>query len=96
MEGALLSLLWGAFAPSIPVVIVVSVLLTAILYNRLDNSTVFLPMTAAEQSANSLLYALGDLSMFESSGGDSAYYLKQNNWTNPAVLHMISSWSEST
>ncbi|EXJ75152.1 uncharacterized protein A1O5_01848 [Cladophialophora psammophila CBS 110553] len=92
MEGALPSLLWGAFAPCVPVAIISSVLLTAILYNRIDSSYVFLP-AKHETTSNDTIGALQNIQQIESNGGDQAYYLYYNTITNPAVLHMISSWT---
>ncbi|KIY03761.1 uncharacterized protein Z520_00452 [Fonsecaea multimorphosa CBS 102226] len=93
MEGALPSLLWGAFAPCVPVAVISSVLLTAILYNRIDNSYVYLPPKQVTTSTNEGLQALQNIQYIENNGGDSAYYLYYKTITNPAVLHMISSWT---
>ncbi|OAP63077.1 hypothetical protein AYL99_02304 [Fonsecaea erecta] len=93
MEGALPSLLWGAFAPCVPVAVISSVLLTAILYNRIDSSYVFLPKHQGTTSTSEGLQTLQNIQQIENSGGDRAYYLHYNTITNPAVLHMISSWT---
>ncbi|KAH0844455.1 hypothetical protein FOPE_09343 [Fonsecaea pedrosoi] len=92
MEGALPSLLWGAFAPCVPVAIISSVLLTAILYNQIDSSYVFLP-EKQETAATEGLDTLDSIQRIEKNGGDHAYYLYYKTITNPAVLHMISSWT---
>jgi hypothetical protein len=92
MEGALTSLLWGAFGPCIPVVVVSSVLLTAVLYNRIPDSYVFDPKKNT-QTSNEALAALHGIQQIENNGGSKAYYLYENSITNPAVLHMISSWT---
>lgn len=93
MEGAMSSLLWGAFAPCIPIVIVTSVLLTTILHYRINDKFVFVSTTDPATSSNEALDALKGLQHFKSSGGDQAYYLYYNKITNPSVLHMIASWT---
>ncbi|KIW33771.1 uncharacterized protein PV07_00595 [Cladophialophora immunda] len=92
IEGALPSLLWGAFAPCVPVAVISSVLLTAILYNRIDGSYVYLP-PKHETSSTDGLATLQSIQQIENNGGDQAYYLYYKTITNPAVLHMISSWT---
>ncbi|EXJ58554.1 hypothetical protein A1O7_05981 [Cladophialophora yegresii CBS 114405] len=92
MDGALTSLLWGAFGPCIPVMVVCSVLLTAILYNRIPDSYVFDPSKQTKIS-NDPLSALHGVQAIENNGGSKAYYLYEKGITNPAVLHTISSWT---
>ncbi len=92
MEGALGSVLWGAFGPCIPVIAVTSVLLTAVLYHRIPNDHVFLHNHQVKTSDQGLS-TLHGIQQIENNGGNRAYYLYHNSITNPAVLHMISSWT---
>lgn len=92
MEGATGTLLWGAFGPCIPIVVVTSVLLTAVLYNRIPNAYVFLP-AAQMTTSNQVLNALYGIQSIENNGGNQAYYLYHNSFTDPGVLHVISSWT---
>lgn len=92
MEGALVSLLWGAFAPCIPVAIVSGLLLTVILYYRIDNSHVFTQQILGT-AASGQLVTLQGVQQFENNGGDNAYFLYHHSITNPAVLHTIASWT---
>src|ERR1700753_1119904 len=69
MEGATGALLWGAFGPCIPIVVVTSVLLTAVLYNRIPNDYVFLP-AAQMTTSNQVLNALYGIQQIENNGGN--------------------------
>jgi hypothetical protein len=92
MKGAMRSLIWGAFAPCAPVAIVSSVLLTAVLYNQIPKNYVFLP-TVQKTVSGEAYSALHGIQQIDANGGDKAYWLYHTKWTNPAVLHMISSWT---
>ncbi len=92
MTGALGSVLWGAFAPCVPVVAVSSILLTAVLHNRIPDKYVFLPALQTKLS-NQDLSTLHGIQQIENNGGSRAYYLYQKTITNPAVLHTIMSWT---
>ncbi|KIW11730.1 hypothetical protein PV08_11032 [Exophiala spinifera] len=93
MKGAMTSLVWGACAPCIPIMIVTCMLLKPILSHRIKDSLVFVPTSDQATTGNEALDALKGIQSFQSSGGSKAYYLHHNEWTNPAVLHMIASWS---
>jgi hypothetical protein len=82
MEGALASVFWGAFAPCLPVVVVTSVLLTGIFHYRIPSEYVFLPSSAPKLSSagSSALYGIQEI---ENNGGDKAYWLYNNEFTNP-------------
>jgi hypothetical protein len=92
MQGAMRALIWGAFAPCAPIVIIASVLLTTVLHNQIPNEYVFLPTSQTTVGGESLS-TLHGIQQIEANGGSRAYYLFHKELTNPAVLHMISSWT---
>lgn len=89
IKGALSDLLFGAFLPCVPVVIVSASLLGLIFYHRvhLDSGWQLLqaPTTDNIYDPNVLNQVLS----FKTSGGSNAYYIR----FNPAVLAAIASWT---
>ena len=90
MEGGLLDLMLGAFLPCVPVVVVTSLLLTLILYHRVEIDPGW-PMLQTPTLANfsSLGLANNTLKVQALHGGDAAYFVRYN----PATLAAIASWS---
>ncbi len=89
ISGALQDLLCGAFLPCLPVVLVSTLLLTLILYHRVDLDPgweLLQTPTSNNVSGISLLnHNLGP----PGRGGHAAYYVR----FNPAVLATIAAWS---
>jgi hypothetical protein len=83
MEGALLSLLMGAFLPCIPIALITAVLLSFILYNKLDVNP--LEHTSPNTSKVTLSNALNELEYIKMYGGSAAYYLASNKFTQPGT-----------
>ena len=89
MNGAVLDLLYGAFLPCIPVVLVSATLLTLIFHHRvyLDPGWQLLqaPTTDNVYDPN----ALNQILNVTTTGGNDAYYVR----FNPAVLAAIAAWT---
>lgn len=89
IEGALPDLLFGAFLPCIPVVLVSTLLLTLIFYHRVDLDPgweLLWGTTTRNVSDPGILDAALQL---RTTGGDAAYYIR----FNPALLAAIASWT---
>lgn len=62
------------------------------MYHRIPSEFVFVPL-GPKTNFNTTLSTLSSIRQIENNGGGKAYYLYYNHLTNPAVLHMISSWT---
>ena len=90
MNGALPDLLGGGFLPCIPVVLVATLLLTLILYHRVDLDPGWqLLQTPTTNNISNIGLLSQNLGLKPGGGGHAAYYVR----FNPAILATIAAWS---
>ena len=90
MNGALPDLLGGAFLPCVPVVLVSTLLLTLILYHRVDLDPGWqLLQTPTTNNVSNFGLLEPNLGLKPGGGGHAAYYVR----FNPAILATIAAWS---
>ena len=90
MKGATRDLVFGAFLPCVPVIVVVSVLLSLIFKNRVEIDPGF-PIFQTPETSNLSNSVNWNLTLQEQAkrGFGSAYYVRYN----PATLAAVASWS---
>lgn len=89
INGALLDLLCGGFLPCIPVVLVSTLLLTLILYHRVDLDPGWQQLQIPTNNNVSYTGVLSQTMGHIYRGGHAAYYVR----FNPAILATIAAWS---
>ena len=89
IKGALWDLLYGAFLPCVPVVIVTATLLALIFYHRVHIDPGWQLLQAPTADNISDANVLDRVMHFSTTGGNGAYYIR----FNPAVLAAIASWT---
>ena len=89
LDGALTDLLLGAFLPCIPVVLVTTLLLTLILYHRVNLDPGWLVLQSTGTMNISEPGILNRTLHLQYTGGTDAYYVRMN----PAALAVIAAWT---
>ena len=89
IQGALPDILYGAFLPCVPIVLITTLLLTLIFYHRvdLDEGWELLRVPAAKNVSEG--WFLDRTLQLKLTGGNAAYYVR----LNPAILAAIAAWT---
>jgi len=90
MEGAIVSLIMGAFFPCIPVIAVCAALLSLIFRYRIGAPYTVIQEISQTYNATIINQTLTEISKLK-AGGDDIYWLWSNKATQPGTLHTIAS-----
>jgi len=90
MEGAIVSLVMGAFFPCIPVIAVSAALLSLIFKYRIEAPYTVIQEISQTHTTTVINQTLTEINNLKAGGGD-VYWVWANRYTGPATLHTIAS-----